>query len=104
LGCVPFFFQASGASVPGNHSATSVVEVIILSTIPGLSNLLDFGVAAFWQNGSESLQVGFSSNAVSQSIFTSDFIAGPNGTYSLDPNKRHLFHSFYHPRQRLLSI
>lgn len=73
-------------TVPGDHTASA--EIVTGLDAGGLSPIFSIDVLETWQNGSTSFSVNFTSPYISAPISASDFIAGPNGEYSLDPNKR----------------
>jgi len=82
-------FMESG-NVNSSHFAQAVVHTQIRTNLPGVSNLFSTTATVTWQNGVTSFTAGSFSPLIPQPIFASDYIAGPDGMFSLDPNKRHI--------------
>ena len=84
-----YSFQTSAfGNISGSHSADAGSETDILSTILGLGTLFSLNTTEYWDAGVPKMTVQFQSPLISQPIFASDFIASPNGTFSLDPAYR----------------
>lgn len=79
---------AAAGNVNASHFSQVETNTSVDSNLPGLGTIADLQSIETWESGIELFQFSFSSQFISQPIFASDFLAGPNGSYSLDPSKR----------------
>ena len=80
-----------------SHYAEASVAIAIDSSISGLNTVFSLTATEEFQQGVPKMVVAFQSPLISQPIFASDFVAGPNGTFSLDPTYRDILIPFTIP-------